>query len=53
MINDKLCTLVETERKCNLRELPCGNRCIPPSEICNGIRDCPDGSDEASYHCQS
>ncbi|KAH9644190.1 hypothetical protein HF086_008679, partial [Spodoptera exigua] len=33
-------------------EHECDGRCLPTTDICNGIRDCSDGSDEDNcYHC--
>lgn len=33
-------------------EHECDGRCLPSTDICNGVRDCSDGSDEVScYHC--
>lgn len=34
-------------------EVPCrtGNKCIPEHNVCNGIHDCEDGSDEKLSEC--
>ncbi|XP_029806015.1 very low-density lipoprotein receptor-like [Suricata suricatta] len=35
------------EVRCNMtRQAACGDRCIPVTWLCNGERDCPDGTDE-------
>lgn len=35
------------EVHCNMtRQVACGERCIPVAWLCNGERECPDGTDE-------
>lgn len=40
-------------KQCPVGEIPCrtGNKCIPEHNVCNGIHDCEDGSDEKLSEC--
>ena len=48
--DEKFCT----SRNCPPNKLSCNttSTCVGIESFCNGIRDCPDGSDESSTCCK-
>lgn len=50
--DEKNCTFNQT---CSEEEIECNTSklCFPRSSLCNGIRECPDGSDESLTICKN
>lgn len=46
------CTSLATEIKCKTHRCPLG-KCLKESQLCNGIPDCRDGSDEKKEICEN
>lgn len=54
-INLCICFVTVAHLHCTERQFMCGTRrmCIPARWVCDGRRDCSDGSDEAEILCKS
>lgn len=53
--SDKVTLYFSASPLCSLGQFACSNgpKCIPRSWLCDGARDCPDGSDETHIQCHS